>query len=849
MSKRSTVIYLSLLTLWIGSIARPARLYAQPRDVAVQEARQRMEAFAGEGVQMTQSAVSELATFVAAAPGKPIPTFIAPTAASEERGRKFLDLYGAAFGITAQEQVRVQRAHGPDEVGLEHVRFQQVHRGVPVRGGEIIIHLRGAYVTAVTAKTLPDLEQVETTPQVVTQDALAAAQELLAKHLQVTDATLSTPQLEVFNQGLFEGRQAPSQLAWFIEATKIDVREFIWIDAQHGVVLLHFSQLTDARSRRIYTANGTTTLPGTLVRSEGGAATGDPDADAAYDFSGDTYNYFFTQHGRDSYDGAGAPLISTVHYPGQNAFWNGTQVVYGEDFSLADDVNGHELTHAVTEKTASLAYYMQSGALNESFSDIFGETVDLTNGKGTDTAAVRWQVAEDIPGIGALRNMMNPRLFGDPGKMSDPEYLCESAPNNDNGWVHTNSGVPNHAYALMVDGGTYNGQTITGIGLSKAAKIQYRTLVAYLVSTADFQANYTAVQQACTDLIGTVGITAADCTQVKKALDAVEMNSTVCSPPPTPALCPAGQSPTNLFFDNLENTTSGNWVSTVATGINHWPHGVGNTIYSSTYPAPSGNYQFWGFGSGLVGDSAVARTGNIALPAGARLQFNHAYVFEDDGVGFHDGGVVEYSTNGGTTWTDAGSLISAGAAYGGTISNCCSNPLAGRSAFVANSWGYTASQLNLGSLAGQNVRFRFRVGTDNGGGRLGWFIDDVRIYTCAQALTLRITINDVVKVEGKSSREGTAFTFMVTLLPASAVPVSVMYATADGTATAPTDYTATSGALTFAPGQTSKPVTVYVRGDREVERNERFFVNLSNASPGTTILDRQGVGVILDNPQ
>lgn len=314
MSKRSAVIYLSVLTFWAGSITLPSRIRAQSPSVAVQEARQKMENFSGGAIQITQSPVSELATFVAATPGKPIPTYLSPTAPPEERGRKFLDLYGAAFGITAPEQVQVHRVQTLDEVGMEHVRFQQVHRGVPVRGGEIIVHLRGAYVTAVTAKTLSDLGQVETIPKVGSQKAVAAAQAVLAKHLHVTDATLSTPKLEVFNQGLFEGRQAFTRLAWFIEATKIDVREFIWIDARRGGVLLHFSQLTDARNRRVHDTNSSNILPGTLVRSEGGAATGDLDVDTAYNFSGDTYNYFFTQHGRDSYDGAGAALISTVDF-------------------------------------------------------------------------------------------------------------------------------------------------------------------------------------------------------------------------------------------------------------------------------------------------------------------------------------------------------------------------------------------------------------------------------------------------------------------------------------------------------------------------------------------------------
>lgn len=518
-------------------------------------------------------------------------------------------------------------------------------------------------------------------------------------------------------------------------------------------------------------------------------------------------------------------------------------MVYGVGFSRADDVDAHELTHAVTEKSASLAYYMQSGALNESFSDIFGETVDLTNVGGTDTAAVRWQIGEDIPGIGAFRNMMNPTFFGDPGKVSDPQLICND-PGTDLGGVHINSGVPNHAYALTVDGGTYNGQTITGIGLTKAGKIQYRTLVTYLVSTADFQANYTAVQQACTDLIGTAGITAADCTQVKKALDAVEMNSTVCSPPATPALCPAGQSPTNLFFDNLENITSGNWATTTATGINHWDGGKGTPSVYWQIPAPSGNYAFWGFDFELIGDSAVAMTRNVVLPAGARLQFDHSYNFEQDGATFYDGGVAEYSTNGGMTWTDAGSLISAGAAYGGVIDSGFGNPLAGRRAFVADSLGYAASQLNLGSLAGQNARFRFRMGTDNSVDDLGWFIDDVRIYTCGASPARTLRINDVTRAEGNSGT--TPFAFTVTLSPASTGTVTVHYTTANGTATVPSDYTTTNGTLTFAPGQTSKTVTVNVVGNTVVEPNETFFVNL-RAPSGATIADGQGLGTILND--
>jgi Zn-dependent metalloprotease len=774
---------LGLALAGLPAIPQAAQSATKP---ALQELRQSLEAASGDAVEISQSPVTGLATFVSATPGKPIPTFAAPTASPEERGRQFLINYGKVFGISAPDQVRVQRVQAKDEVGMDHVRFTQVRNGVPVRGGEIILHLRGGDATSASAKTLPDLDAVDTRPVLGAAQALAAAQALLVKQLKVSDAKLSKPQLEIFNRGLFDGKSSsPSRLAWFIEATKIDVRELIWVDAQRGAVLLHFSQITDAKSRSIYNTNNSNVLPGTLVRSEGGPATADNDVNKAYDFSGDTYDYYLTQHGRDSYDGAGAKLISTTHYcpsssscPYKNAFWNGVQMVYGEGFSAADDVDAHELTHAVTERSASLAYFMESGALNESFSDIFGETVDLTNTGGTDTTAVRWLMGEDIPGIGAIRNMMNPNQFGDPGKVSDSQFICNN-PGYDNGGVHINSGVPNHAYALMVDGGTYNGQTVTGIGLAKAGKIQYRVLTKYLPSTADFQADYTALQQACTDLVGTAGITATDCAQVKKALDAVEMNSNTCSPPDTPALCPTGQAASNLFFDNLEAINSGKWSNTVAAGINHWNGCYGTPdIYCPLYPT-SGDYMFWGYDYDSVGDSNVAMTADVAIPSTGtpRLQFNHAFGFDSYGTTYYDGGVVEYSTNSGSTWTDAGSLISAGAKYGGVIDSNWNNPLKGKNAFVGSSLGYTASQLNLASLAGKSARFRFRVGTDISVGDVGWFIDDVRIYNCASsaapdfvvtAATLTPaspspngTFNAVLTVKNQGNAAGTAGTLQV----------------------------------------------------------------------------------------
>jgi len=205
---------------------------------------------------------------------------------------------------------------------------------------------------------------------------------------------------------------------------------------------------------------------------------------------------------------------------------------------------------------------------------------------------------------------------------------------------------------------------------------------------------------------------AGDCTEVGKALDAVEMaNSWPCSPAQAavPLFCALGEVPSNLFFDNLENTSSGNWATTTISGVNHWFYPMlPNPLEFGPF-ATSGTQNIWGYDWAALGDSAIAMTSSVGIPAGARLQFNHAYGFESDG------GVIEYSTDGGGNWLDAGSLISGGATYGGAIPAAGGNPLAGRSGFVGDSFGYTASQLDLASLAGQNVRFRFRMGEQDCG--------------------------------------------------------------------------------------------------------------------------------------
>ncbi len=303
-------------------------------------------------------------------------------------------------------------------------------------------------------------------------------------------------------------------------------------------------QITNMGQIRTYNANNTSALPGTLLCDQ----TKQPctinnanlHADAAHTYAIGTYSFYATQFNRDSIDNNGMVITSTVHYcdydlyyghdvcPYDNASWNGSQMVYGDarGYPLADDVVAHELTHGVTQYESDLFYYYQSGAINESLSDVFGEYYDQTNGQGNDSENVKWLIGEDVSGSGVERSMSNPPQYGDPDKMTSPNYYTGG---DDNGGIHWNSGVNNKAVYLMVDGtatdGPFNGKTVTALGWDKTAAIYYEANTDLLTSGADYTDLYHALQQACTNLVGQKGITIADCAQVKNALDAVEMNT------------------------------------------------------------------------------------------------------------------------------------------------------------------------------------------------------------------------------------------------------------------------------------------------------------------------------------
>jgi len=261
---------------------------------------------------------------------------------------------------------------------------------------------------------------------------------------------------------------------------------------------------TPHKNRLIYTANNSTNLPGTLVRSEGQAPSGDVEVDEAYDGLGATFDLYWDVYGRNSIDDNGMDLIGTVHYDTgyDNAFFDGTQMVFGDGdgtyfnrFTISIDVMGHELTHGVTAATCGLEYQDQSGALNESISDVFGSLVKQRFLNQTADQA-DWLIGaglwtSNVNGV-ALRSMKAPgTAYDDPVMGKDPQPDNMSGYVNttgDNGGVHTNSGIPNKAFYLVAT-------AIGGNAWEKAGNIWYKTLLdSRLTTTAQFQdfANLTA---------------------------------------------------------------------------------------------------------------------------------------------------------------------------------------------------------------------------------------------------------------------------------------------------------------------------------------------------------------------
>lgn len=451
---------------------------------------------------------------------------------------------GTALDVT---RIRV------DSHGYGHVRVQQTFQGVPIFGAEAIAHFGpDGRLASLTGSLHPDV-WVEPSARVQPEDAIAIAQLDDARPGDYTAPALADAQILI--------QDRIPHLTWRVQLRQEDGSQHTampvyFIDASDGSVVFHYDNLQTIESAGTALYSGSVSVTSSeyngtfyLEDLDRGLGTFDlqnrpfirtriTDADnswseadqevavAAHFAANQTYDYYRDTFGRDGIDGQGGPgfylaadastrlLSSRVHYGDDynNAYWSGFYMTYGDgdgsSFSplVSIDVGAHEFTHGVTQFEANLTYSGESGALNESMSDIFAALVEFyTYGESAD-----WLIGEDCytPGIegDALRYMNDTHRAANWGYTADddPDHYSERyTGSEDNGGVHINSGISNFAFYLLAEGGEHHlGGSMEGIGRDKAARIYYLALTEYMTSSTDFAGAREATIAAASELYG-----------------------------------------------------------------------------------------------------------------------------------------------------------------------------------------------------------------------------------------------------------------------------------------------------------------------------------------------------------
>lgn len=355
------------------------------------------------------------------------------------------DRYGDLLGLPDPGRELAGGEVSIDKLGGIHVSFQQLSSGLPVYAGAVGIHLspKGDRLTFLSGSVIPNAAPGEGKAELSKGQAIQVAKEALP------GGSIAEPvELQVYAGLPPYVSAANARLAWtvwLLDEERHESNEYI-VDAVNGEILDTVPKGAHALDREVYDAEGKSELPGTLAREEGEETpTGDADVDDAYDHSGDVYNFYYSTSEKDGYNGKGE-MISSVNVrepsgaPLRNAYWDGKErVVFGDGFPAALDVVGHEFTHAYTQYSSGLVGTGQSGALNESISDIAGTAIEVLK-----TEEVEWEIGEDLPeGLGPIRSLSEPGKFGDPATLAEWIETCL-----DNYGVHTNSLITSRAFYL-----------------------------------------------------------------------------------------------------------------------------------------------------------------------------------------------------------------------------------------------------------------------------------------------------------------------------------------------------------------------------------------------------------------
>jgi vibriolysin len=390
----------------------------------------------------------------------------------------------------------VLRKVNTDEVGGRHYRYKQVFDGLDVVGGDLVVHVdvKGA-ITGVNGTARGDISPT-LGKLAVAEGAASLSIESHERYASVTDRTIRPSRMVYIHTQEGTLHKAYEQIIAGNRGQD-PLKDKVYVDADTGAVVAIHPQIHFARTRATYSANNTTTIPGTLKRSEGQAPTTDVDVNAAHDGAGDTYDLYKLFWNRDGIDNAGMTMISSVHYSSNycNAFWNDVQMAYGDGNASQNcgplarslDVAAHEMTHGVTSRESNLTYSGESGGLNESLSDVWGGGVEayaLGGRNGTLSLDPKVFLIGDEVLPPFLRSMCDPIADG-----VSKDIWTSSIGSVD---VHYSSGPNNLVFCLLSKGGMHpRGKTtyvVPAIGMRKTLDLMYKANVDILTASSNYAA-------------------------------------------------------------------------------------------------------------------------------------------------------------------------------------------------------------------------------------------------------------------------------------------------------------------------------------------------------------------------